>query len=110
MRKDGETKLPLPTPGAAVLEIGVTNAEHFAAFIQQGGYAERYGEWLKARFDFCERIRTIVTDRKGRHKVISHIDNISQETDSSQTGTAANAENGQEASDPYEDYYSEEAD
>ncbi len=110
MRKDGETQLSLPSPGAAVLEIGITNTAHFLSFIQQGGFAERYGEWLKARFDFCERVRTLVTDRKGRHKVISHIDTFSQETDSSQTGTAANAENGQEATDPYKDYYSEEAD
>ena len=109
MRNNGTSQLP--SPGAAILEIGVTNTDHFAAFIQQGGFAERYGEWLKARFDFCERVRTVVTDRKGRHKIITHIEDINtEETNSGETGVAASAENSEEASDAYEGYYSSEKD
>ena len=109
MRSNGAAQLP--SPGAARIEIGITNTDHFAAFIQQGGFPERYGEWLKARFDFCERVRTIITDRKGRHKVITHISDINtEEADSGETGVAASAENSQEATDAHEAYYSSEKD
>lgn len=109
MRQNGETQLL--SPGAAVLAIGITNTAHFLSFIQQGGFEERYGEWLKARFDFCEGIRAVVTDRKGRHKVVSRVqDTIYQEANSSETGVAASAENSEEAPDAYEGYYSSEKD
>lgn len=109
MRSNGAAKLP--SPGAAIIEVGITNLDHFAAFIQQGGFPERYGEWLKARFDFCERVRTVVTDRKGRHKIVSHIDSIHhEEAGSGEAGIAEYAENSEEAPDSYESYHSSEKD
>lgn len=109
VRSSDQTRLP--SPGAAILAIGVNNLDHFASFIQQGGLPERYGEWLKFRFNYCERIRSGFRDRKNRFQIITHIDDINlEEASDRQTGSAEYAENSQEAADPYEGYYGSEKD
>lgn len=80
-------------------DFGTNNAEHYFSFISQGGAPERYGEWLKLRFDFDESRSVIIHGKKGRSKVIRKIDNLdftNEEADSRKARIAAyNAENDQ---------------
>ena len=55
-------------------EFGTNNAEHYFSFISQGGAPERYGEWLKLRFDFDERRDVLIHGKKGRSKRIRKVE------------------------------------
>jgi hypothetical protein len=78
-----------------ITAIGVTNLDHFVSFVSQGGFPERYYEWLKARFDFDEGQAARIPGRnKGKERIVQRIATIDQETSSSEAGsTTSNAEN-----------------
>lgn len=85
MRENGPTQL--------LESIGTTNPDHFYSFISQGGNPERYGEWLKVRYDFDENQRVILdtgSKRRRRRQVIQRVTSIDQETSSSEDGTKTN--------------------